>query len=52
MLCEQIKHLGPKQWYGPCVTEVSKAVAQVQSDCYHEIGKRLSLLCHTYTLIE
>ena len=25
----------------PCVNEVSKAVAQVQSDCYSETGKRL-----------
>ena len=25
----------------PCVKEVSKAVAQVQSDCYSETGQRL-----------
>ena len=26
----------------PCVKEVSKAVAKVQSDCYSEMGKRLN----------
>ena len=25
----------------PCVKEVSKAIVQVQSDCYSESGKRL-----------
>ena len=45
----------------PCDKEVSKAVAQVQSDCYSEPGKDSSLpksyrpisfLCHTYKLLE
>ena len=49
MLCEQIKHLGHKVmvWLKtndeqhPCVIEVSKAVAQVQSDCYSKTGQSL-----------
>ena len=67
MLCEQIKHLGPIAivWLRydeqhPCVKEVSKAVAQVQSEGYSETGQRLlptsyrpiSLRRYTYKLLE
>ena len=45
----------------PCVDDISKAVAQVHSDCYSETGqyssppksyRPISLLCHTYKLLE
>ena len=38
----------------PCVKEVSKAVALVQSDCYPQTGKYIPilLLCHTFKLLE
>ena len=36
----------------PCVKEVSKAVEQVQSDCYSKAGQRLLPTCHTYKLLE
>ena len=35
----------------PCVKEFSKAVAQVQSDCYPETGKDSSRLSKSYRRI-